>query len=119
MKEKIYIVIVQVMFLFIIGCAHSDPIFMTTIPLPCEKVEIELKSIKTPRGFKVSVYEAHKLAMKPDGIIKPCLSKLEQVIYYDDQYYYFTNSILFYGKTGFPKKFVRVDGRSGESLTTF
>lgn len=119
MNKHFFILAFLIVSLIFADRLYAAPKVLAKIPVQCDKVEMDLKSIKTPAGFKISVYKAHQLSMKPDGIIKPCASKLEQVIYFDNKYYYFTNSILFYGKTGFPNKFVRVSGITGETKSTF
>ena len=57
--------------------------------------------------------------MKKSGIIKPCASKLEQVIYVDSEFYYFTNSVLLLGKQSFTDKAVKVNGTTGKTTSGF
>lgn len=118
MKQTAFLIIFTLVSLFVASLVSADPIFLTTIPLECNKVEEHLHQVVTPNGFKVSVLDAHKLAMKASTVIKPCASKLEQTIYVDKQYYYFTNSVLI-GKRNFADKFVKVDGFTGVVESTF
>ena len=107
-------------FLLIYSSAlFAEPVFLSKIPLECEKVEITLGRIDAPNGFNISVLKAHKLAMDSSNVIKPCASKLEQVIYIDEKYYYFTNSVLTLGKVNFTSKSVKVDGRTGKTINGF
>jgi hypothetical protein len=119
MRRNIISILVFAATLFAVAESYVEPLYLTTIPLDCERVGQHLKDLETPNGFKVSLYEAHILAMKASNIIKPCASKLEQAIYFDNQYYYFTNSVLFYGKHSFPDKFVKVNGFTGEAISNF
>jgi len=100
-----------------IGCA--EPSFLTKIPTECSKVRNVLDAIKLPSGFHISPNEAHRLTMKKSGIIKPCASKLEQVIYVDSEFYYFTNSVLLLGKQSFTDKAVKVNGTTGKTTSGF
>jgi len=105
--------------LFFSSILLAEPVYLETIPLQCNEVEPHLTNIQTPQGFNISPLNAHKLAMAASGIIKPCASKLEQVIYIDSTYYYFTNSVLVHPKIRFPTKAVKVNGITGEAINGF
>lgn len=119
MKNNLISILVITVVLSLVAEGHAGPIYLTTIPTRCEIVAGHLKKIATPKGFKISVFKAHELAMKASGIIKPCASKIEQVVYFDNQYYYFTNSVLILKGQTFPNKFVRVDGLTGQAINIF
>jgi hypothetical protein len=99
--------------------AFANPTYLVDIPINCETIESELNNIAAPAGFKISPLEAHKIAMKTSNIVKPCASKLEQVIYHDSEYYYFTNKVLVSKKMGFKNKAVKVNGITGEASSGF
>jgi hypothetical protein len=118
MMRRIILILFFAASVFIANVSSADPIYLTTIPLDCNSIAEQLHKLGTPKGFNISVYQAHKLAMKASGIIKPCGSKLEQVIYIDNEYYYFTNSVLI-GKLIFADKFVKVNGITGKAVSNF
>lgn len=72
--------------------AISAPDKLFSIPVRCEDTDKLVESIKTPEGFSVSPKEALEIAMNNSNI-KWCGSKLEQVVYYDSENYYFFNSV--------------------------
>jgi hypothetical protein len=119
MKKFLISILVITTILSLVVEGHADPIYLTAIPIRCEIVAGHLKNIATPKEFIISVFKAHELAIKASSIIKPCASKLEQVIYFDNKYYYFTNSVLIHKGQPFPNIFVRVDGLTGQTTSTF
>jgi len=74
---------------------NADMIFVTSIPLHCSNTKKALNNIKVPDHFKLNPYQALLVASNaPVSMsIKKCGSKLEQVIYKDNDNYYFFNSI--------------------------
>ena len=97
----------------------GSPEYLASLPLNCDSVDEILSEINRPEGFSISVLEARNIAITEEPIIKPCASKLEQVIYIDSEYYYFTNSILLNKKNGFPEKAVKIHGKTGEVINGF
>ena len=118
MMRNIILIMFFAFSVFATSVSSAAPIYLATIPLDCNSVEEQMHKLGIPRGFKISAYEAHNLAMKASSIIKPCASKLEQVIYIDNEYYYFTNSVLI-GKLSFADKFVKVNGITGKAVSNF
>ncbi len=98
---------------------QSEPELLLSIPLECTEVNSTLSKAKIPNGFTISVVEAHIIAMQTTNIIKPCASKLEQVILYDSENYYVTNSVnlLKKNRNNFPA--VKINGKTGVAINDF
>jgi len=72
----------------------AEMVMVSPIPLNCSDTENALSNINVPDHFKLNPYQALIIASKEHGNIniKKCGSKLEQVIYRDnDNYYFFTS----------------------------
>lgn len=119
MKKMIIAILLFPLSAFALNVYAESPVFLTTIPVECEQVKEQLSKVQLPKGFKITVNEAHKRAIKASNIIKPCASKLEQAIYHDNKYYYFTNTVLFPAGAPFPEKFEKVDGITSEAVSNF
>jgi hypothetical protein len=118
-KINLLSLLIILIILSIVSEGFAEPLYLTSIPTNCNLVTDYLKKVATPKKFKISVLEAYGLAMKARGIIKPCASKLEQSIYFENKYYYFTNAVLVIKGQPFPTKFVRVNGLTGKTKGTF
>lgn len=119
MKKIIIAILLFPLSAFALNVYAASPILLTTIPVDCEQVKEQLSKVQLPKGFKITVTEAHKRAIKASNIIKQCASKLEQAIYYDNKNYYFINTVLFPAGAHFLEKFVKVDGITGEAVSNF
>ena len=93
--------------------AHAEHVFVASIPVKCEETKSILSKFSVPENFKLNPYEALKIAVDAQPIIKLCASKLEQVIYRDENNYYFTNSVLFSSENQFPNRYVLVNAITG------
>jgi len=73
----------------------SEMVLVSPIPLNCTDTKNALSNIHVPDHFKLNPYQALIIASKTHGNIniKKCGSKLEQVIYRDNENYYFFTSL--------------------------
>ncbi len=104
----------------------ADMIFVSSIPLHCSETEKTLNDIEVPGHFQLNPYQALLLASNVQGgmKIKKCGSKFEQVIYRDNERYYFFNSIEYMQSKIFPvnkpkalpKHIVIIDARTGNEI---
>jgi len=69
----------------------AEMVLLSSIPLYCNDTKKVLNKINIPDHFKINPYQALLLASTANKNIniKKCGSKLEQVIYRDDENYYF------------------------------
>jgi len=73
----------------------AEMVLVSPIPLNCSDTKNALNNIYVPDHFKLNPYQALIIASNAQGniYIKKCGSKFEQVIYRDNDNYYFFNSL--------------------------
>jgi len=87
--------LIYITLFFLTNQVVAEMVLVSPIPLSCSDTKKSLRSINVPDHFKLNPYQALIIASKTHGNIniKKCGSKLEQVIYRDNDNYYFFNSL--------------------------